>query len=42
MTQDGEMSGIVEGTLTIAAGVGARVSGMVTGDVVVEPGVSRR
>lgn len=38
MTQDGRMHGMVNGTLTIAAGCRVSVGGMVNGDVVVEPG----
>jgi cytoskeletal protein CcmA (bactofilin family) len=38
LDQDGEVSGIVSGDITIAAGCRVLISGMVRGDIVAEPG----
>ena len=42
MTHDGTFGGMLNGDLTIAAGVTAVIAGMVNGDVIVEPGATAR
>ncbi len=38
LDHDGEISGIVSGDITVAAGCRALISGMIRGDITAEPG----
>ena len=42
ITEDGEFDGMVQGDVTVAAGVKVTLRGMIGGDLVIEPGAAVR